>query len=167
LESTTLQHLANVGEILGAIGVIVSLVYLAAQIRQNTRSVQASAYQTMYRSSIEMSAFVGQDAGTSGVLRRGLQGHDQLSEDELVQFRAIMQGLFSGFVLFFGMWRRGLIDDLEWEPVVGNMRFYLRAPGGMAWWPMRMPLDTRFTRFVEEKILDSLTGSRAAADRVQ
>ena len=49
-----------IGEILGAIGVIVTLGYLAVQIRQNTRSSRVSAfllYQTAYfhaqRSEIE------------------------------------------------------------------------------------------------------------------
>ena len=34
-----LDILGNLGEFLGAIGVIVSLIYLAGQIRQNTRAV--------------------------------------------------------------------------------------------------------------------------------
>ncbi len=32
----TLDNLGNIGELIGAIGVIVTLVYLAMQIRQNT-----------------------------------------------------------------------------------------------------------------------------------
>ncbi len=34
----SLEDLGNLGEFLGSIGVIVSLIYLALQIRQNTRS---------------------------------------------------------------------------------------------------------------------------------
>ena len=34
-----------VAELLGAFGVIASLVYLANQMRQNTRAMRASAYQ--------------------------------------------------------------------------------------------------------------------------
>ncbi len=39
----TLQDLGNIGEFVAAIGVIISLVYLARQIRQNTESVRAAA----------------------------------------------------------------------------------------------------------------------------
>ena len=39
----TLEDLGNIGEFIAAIGVIVSLVYLATQIRQNTRAVRSSA----------------------------------------------------------------------------------------------------------------------------
>ncbi len=34
-----------IAELLGAVGVIASLVYLATQLRQNTRATRASAYQ--------------------------------------------------------------------------------------------------------------------------
>ncbi len=36
-----------IGEILGALGVLVTLVYLATQIRENTRSLQAVSLQSV------------------------------------------------------------------------------------------------------------------------
>ena len=39
----TLQDLGNIGEFLGSIGVIVTLIYLAIQIRQNTKAARASS----------------------------------------------------------------------------------------------------------------------------
>jgi hypothetical protein len=43
----TLEDLGNIGEFVAAIGVIVSLVYLATQIRQNTKAVRSSASQAI------------------------------------------------------------------------------------------------------------------------
>lgn len=42
----TLSDLANIVEILGGIGVVASLIYLAVQIRQNTSSVRNSTLQS-------------------------------------------------------------------------------------------------------------------------
>jgi len=47
----TLQDLGNLGELISAIAVVISLVYLAAQIRQNTKSVRTSTYQAILDSS--------------------------------------------------------------------------------------------------------------------
>ena len=160
MEFTTLEQLGDLGEFVGAIGVIISLLYLATQVRQNTRSIKGSAYQTMYSSSIEMSALVSRDIDTATVFRKGLEGHDQLTQDELIQFSGIMQAQFSGFQMFYGMWRRGLIDDLEWQPVTSNIEFFLRRPGGIAWWQIRLQLDTHFTKFVEDEILGSGSNDR-------
>jgi hypothetical protein len=37
------------GELVGALGVIVSLGYLGVQIRQNAQSVRAASYQAQFR----------------------------------------------------------------------------------------------------------------------
>ena len=40
----TLDQLASIGEIVGAIGVVISFVYLAIQIRTNTEAERTSTY---------------------------------------------------------------------------------------------------------------------------
>ena len=41
-----LENLANLGEFIGGVAVIASLIYPAIQIRQNTRSVKSSTVAT-------------------------------------------------------------------------------------------------------------------------
>ncbi len=48
----TLEDLGNLGEFLSAIAVVVSLVYLAIQIRQNTTAVRNSTFQEAIRDQI-------------------------------------------------------------------------------------------------------------------
>ncbi len=45
-----LEDLGNIGDFLGGIGVVVTLAYLAVQIRQNSRSVKVSAAQSVLQS---------------------------------------------------------------------------------------------------------------------
>ena len=47
----TLQDLGAIGEFIGGIAVVITLVYLAVSIRQNTKSVRASTYQAILDSS--------------------------------------------------------------------------------------------------------------------
>jgi hypothetical protein len=39
----TLEQLANIGETLGGVAVLVSLIYVIIELRRNTRSVQTAA----------------------------------------------------------------------------------------------------------------------------
>ena len=55
----TLEDLGNLGEFIAAVAVVVSLVYLALQIRQNTRSVRDSAFQAVASSVQETSILLG------------------------------------------------------------------------------------------------------------
>ena len=41
---TFVQLLGNYGEFLGAIAVAVTLIYLAGQLRQNTRALRSTSY---------------------------------------------------------------------------------------------------------------------------
>ena len=42
----SLNDLANLGQIIGAIAVVISLIYVALQIRQNTNAVRAATAQS-------------------------------------------------------------------------------------------------------------------------
>ena len=44
----TLNDLANLGQIIGAVAVVVSLIYVALQIRQNTNAVRSAAAQVVH-----------------------------------------------------------------------------------------------------------------------
>jgi hypothetical protein len=55
----TLEDWANIGEIVGGVAVIVSLLYLAWQIRQNTKAVRATAVDSSinYSMSVRQAIF--------------------------------------------------------------------------------------------------------------
>ena len=43
-----LNDLANLGQIIGAIAVVISLIYVALSIRQNTNAVRAATAQSLH-----------------------------------------------------------------------------------------------------------------------
>ena len=68
-----------IAELAGAMGVILSLVYLAVQIRQNTgqmerteRAARGTAYQDLLTNLQSYLSPVAADAGLAEILRRGL-----------------------------------------------------------------------------------------------
>ncbi len=61
-----LNDLANLGQIVGAIGVMITLVYLAIQIRGNTRVASAQARHAI-------SEFVLRNLNFSGGTRRSIR----------------------------------------------------------------------------------------------
>ena len=47
----SIQDIGSIGELVGALAVIISLIYLATQIRQNTRAVRIQITQAIMESS--------------------------------------------------------------------------------------------------------------------
>lgn len=43
------ESLGNIGDFIGGIGVIITLIYLAYQIRQNTNSIRVSSFHAAQR----------------------------------------------------------------------------------------------------------------------
>ena len=69
----TLQDLGSLGEFVGAIGVVVSLIYLAQQMRQNTTSVRAASFNSMTENSIRILEHSFRDADFADFLDRAEQ----------------------------------------------------------------------------------------------
>ena len=85
-----LTQLANVGEFIGGVAVLVTLIYLAVQLRQNTRAMRSSTFQ-------QISAQMGQNVETvttnpelADIFVKFLSGDRELTPSERVR----LQGLF-------------------------------------------------------------------------
>ena len=78
---TFAQLLGNYGEFVGAIAVVVTLVYLTTQIRQNTNAIRSSTYASWNEASQSWGDFVADNAKTLAVVAQ--KELDELTPDEL------------------------------------------------------------------------------------
>jgi hypothetical protein len=90
------EALGAVGELIGAAGVILTLVYLAHQIRQNTRAIRAQTHQAITSANLGMAMGLAESEGLAGVLVRGLADFDSL--DPADRLRTV--GWFNSFLKF-------------------------------------------------------------------
>jgi len=70
----TVQDLGSMGEMVGGLGVVLSLIYVAYQIRQNSRHIEASMYHATNDNFYQWFAQFAQDAEVSSLWLRGLGG---------------------------------------------------------------------------------------------
>ena len=137
-------------ELLGGIGVIVSLFYLAAQIRQNTRSVRAASYQAVTTSLSQLSGAFGQSPQTSRIILVGTTDLEHLTREERGQFTLLMVSLFRSYENIFYQHNRGMIEDAVWQGWENSMRRIFWSPGVQAWWPgWRKDCQAEFRDFLE------------------
>lgn len=156
----TLQDLGNIGEFVAAIGVIVSLVYLAAQIRQNTRTTRSEMLQQHSLSLQEQLIALGSSADASRVLNSGLRDWDDLAEDDQTRFSLMMAGTFQGFESAYQQYRSGLLEEELWSSYRDRLRWYLARRGVRAWWELGAHTWTSETF---ASLINSLLAELAAA----
>jgi len=81
-------------ELVGAVAVVVTLLYLAEQARNNTRMARRAATAEAVAAIREANARIPDDLSVSQLFWKGLQGLENLSEDERGQFGIITFNLF-------------------------------------------------------------------------
>ena len=139
------QLLGNYGEFVGAIAIVVTLIYLAIQIRQNTASVKASAYQTWVSNNIHINNAVPAD------LRKGIQDSAQLSAESEAAFALWNHGIFQLWQATDYLYQMGAVDQALWQSEISRAAGHLSNPGVRQWWDAggRTQLTPRFVALVE------------------
>ena len=126
------EALGAIGETLGALGVIVTLVYLAIQIRQNTQSMQEGRRLTLAQT-YQMRADALQDmlvqAATSSIggiivklteagYPEDLSALDQLDTEELGRFRLWQIAQQSHWDNMHYQYQQGYLDEEYYEDAI-------------------------------------------------
>ena len=147
----TLEDLGNVGEFLGGVAVVVSLLYLAVQIRQNTRSVRRSAYQAIVSSSVQASVAFANDEGLAELWAKGALEYSTLSSPERMRFASYAYGVLRSYENLFYQYEQGALEAELWQGFHNMLARDLKAPGLVVWWEsQRNIFSSKFQQYVDE-----------------
>ena len=127
LSQFTLQDLGSLGEFVGAIGVVISLIYLAQQMRQNTTSVRAASFNSMTENSIRLLELSLRDGDFADFLHRAEQDPSTLSPSELVRWDAYMTAVYRHFGNLVYQYRVGALDQQMWQSYRDTLKNHLHA----------------------------------------
>ncbi len=158
------EAVGAIGEVLGAIGVIVTLVYLAAQIRQNTRSLGTEAYGRALDRVTTVQGRLAEHPELTNILLRGAPDKGSLSATERAQFAWIFYEMFTGFEFMFHQAQSGALTEVVWQRWGDTIRWWLSFPGVRQWWDARpAPFTADFTEFVDHQIIGGPSDEESAA----
>ncbi len=130
----TFEQLGGLGEFIGALAVLGSLVYVARQIRENSRSTRLAAMQSAMLSAQNVIALPAQDRDLARVIRVGMADPDELSEDEFQQFRIWHFLVLRVHEDMFVQHKAGVIDDETWLARAVAARAMFATPGTRRVW---------------------------------
>jgi hypothetical protein len=149
-----LNDLANLGQIIGAVAVVISLFYVASQIRQNTNAVRSATAQSVHEHFANWYHLIAGDAELSRIAVNGLRDYQSLSENERTRFIAAFTSFLSYSQNAFLKWRQGLLAPslwLGWEQIMMN---FFGAPGGKDFWTERgYMFGDEFRRYIEDDLI--------------
>jgi len=130
----TFEELGGFGEFIGAITVLASLVYVAREIRQNTKATQLSTLHASMDSAQKIFDAPVRDAELARIIRVGMGDLSQLTEDESARLRwwviMVMRTAENTFVQH----QAGMLDDHTWTARASAISDFFSAPAVREIW---------------------------------
>ena len=152
----TLDALANIGEVVGAIAVVVTLIYLAVQIRQSTQALRTENYTRALERVANMQALWSQDEGLSVLLAKGADDIGRLTPPERIRFTYAFLEAFGAFEFMYHAYQDGVIPEKVWTRWSVTVAWWLSTPGVQDWWhSLPVTFTEDFTEFVEGILADN------------
>ena len=153
--------ISAVGQLIGAVGVVLSLIYLAIQVRQNTNALRLANSHNLSEAALHFATTLGSEPHRAHVFLRGLAG-DDLIESEVAQFTYLFHAWIRITENGHFQYINGTLDEELWAGWTETARSVFGSPGGRRMWPTVKPrLRVSFCEFVEREVLPVATPERA------
>jgi len=152
-----------VAELIGALGVVVSLAYLAVQVRSNTRSSQAATYQSMTLGVLDMNREIFANPELASFLERARTTDEPFDPVEQRRWGAYCSTHFRYWDNIFHQHHLGSLRESEFRSLISIARFHLRSERfRQSWREMRTMYDDPFRSYMDE--LAEAAEKRSLAD---
>ena len=130
----TLSDLASLGSFVSGIAVLVSLVYLAVQVRQSRKHTAAQISQSRVQIGIEQQEKLITDPAVADIMMRGMRGDPNFTELDGYRFFFLLSNTFLGIEDEFRQHQAGLISDERHNGYVKRITIPMQMPGYRAMW---------------------------------
>jgi hypothetical protein len=139
-----------IGEIVGAIAVVATLLYLAAQTRINTNAVKTSTFFEANESLAEMQLRLIENPDLFQIMVRAQRGEVDFNEEDWLRFDYIYRSLSNRFEAMDIQYREGFVDKRMWQKRMGTFKWIVsNIPAAKKWWAMEKEFGIQDERFIE------------------
>lgn len=144
---------SDLREWLSVLAVVVGLVFVGYEIRENTRVQRITATQTLaaeYADAIEVMAY---DGDAACIYSLGINGLTNLDDSERLRFFVILFEIFRSAEQLHYYSSEGMVEPRIWRGFERQIREVVSLPGVQEWWLVRQDwFSDEFRSFVEATI---------------
>jgi hypothetical protein len=141
-----------IGQMLGSLAVLITLVYLALQVRQNTLTHRATAHMGRYAFAREQIGMMTNPT-TAALALKGLSDSDTYTEIEAWQCHSLLMAFIIGSEEMFWLHDQGSLDEDAFNAQMAVLLQNLGSGAFRASWETgKFTLLPAFVVFVEQKL---------------
>jgi hypothetical protein len=140
------------------VGVIVGLIFLALEIRQNTEVARSAVDLEIAAMGTDFHMRVAENPALARAYYIGMRDPDSLTEDERIQLNYLIPGVFLLMEGAHKQFIRGFLPEEGWTPYEGLISHLLENPIVRDWW---INSSTVFSQEFET-VVENLSGVNRA-----
>ncbi len=111
-----IMELGAIGELVGGVAVIATLIYLAMQVKQSSQASKIASYHQGIAQIVESAL----DPDFATLLAKHTEDSEGLTNQEELRLTVLTHALLFGHEIIYGMYQRGQVDDIEWQNLFEN-----------------------------------------------
>ncbi|MDG1438985.1 MAG: VOC family protein [Emcibacteraceae bacterium] len=128
MKKISLSQWSSVAEIIGMAAVVISLIFVGFEIKQNTNQMQVNALSTSINAMRSVTKLTATREKAEYILR-GMENFEKLSAVERAIFESDMQTVIMDFEVAYKQYQLGFLKDEEYKGFESVMSGILRSPG--------------------------------------
>jgi hypothetical protein len=151
----TLQEFAWLGAAMSGVGVVVSVIYVSIQIRNNTMAVRSSAFQQVVNSFAAISFDIARDKTLVDLYLRAGRDFASLNEADRAQYSFMLLSFLRRAENVHIQSGLHTLHDKHWSGIRESIKVIVVAPGARACWSeIKDRLNPEFRLFIDGLIAE-------------
>jgi hypothetical protein len=145
------QIVSALGELFGGLAVVLSLLYLAHQVRESRMQATAEGQRDVLNTA-HLHIPVATTPGATSDWRKGLNHYESLDPDTQARFHHLIHPHINHVEAVFHMYNQGLMDEDTYERWMAGIIGIITTEGGKSWWKhVRSTFGPKYVAELEKK----------------
>ena len=128
------EAISAIGQLVGALAVVISLIYLAREVRSNARATRHAAMRSTLDNFNRLAQQLTEHSDLAELYYRGVDDFESLEGVDRARFSWFMHQMFRNMEDMYHQHLKGHLDPHLWRGLEVIMRDLNTAPGVQAWW---------------------------------
>lgn len=151
-----LSEAANWAEIVSAIGLVISLIYVGIQVTDNTSAMRSETASNASTEFIDWYTHMSGDPELMDVWLRGVTEPDSLDEQESLRFVFLLHIIMLQFQNNYYLVEEGTLDEKMLLAINNTLSTIRGTPGFAMYWSLRRDLfNPEYQAFVEQLMFET------------
>ena len=163
----TIEQLGSIGELIAAVATVITLIYLAFQLRQNTRALRASAFQSVTAEMGKNVEPILNNGEVAEIVLRSSSEPESLTPVERLRLNSVFVSTFRRLESVYVQYTLGTMEQENKRGFEESMIPLLQSSYGKEWWnEAKKSFYEPHVRYIDEEIASGRFSPRSPSMQV-